>query len=107
VDFQSGTTLGTAANSSVDLIDGAQAGNVFWEVGSSATLGTGTMFAGSILALDSITADTGATITGALDALNGAVTLDANTISVVPEPGSSLLLGSGLLAIFGFRRRVR
>ena len=58
-----GSTLTTASASSVTLINGAQGGNVFWRVGSSATLGTTTSFAGDILALSSITLDTGATIT--------------------------------------------
>jgi len=66
---------------SMNLIGGAQACNVFWQVGSSATLGTGTTFRGNILALTSITATTGATIDGRALARNGAVTLDTNTIT--------------------------
>ena len=67
------------------LINGASPCNVFWQVGSSATLGTGTSFAGNILALTSITANTGATvINGGLYARNGAVTLDTNTITKLP-----------------------
>jgi uncharacterized protein with beta-barrel porin domain len=78
-----GSTLTTASASTVALINGAQGGNVFWRVGSSATLGTTTAFAGDILALTSITLDPGATITcGAAWAHNGAVTLDDNTISL-------------------------
>jgi outer membrane autotransporter protein len=80
--FQIGSTLITASNSSVLLINGAQACHVFWQVGSSATLGTGTRFAGTIMASDSITANTGATTIGRLLALNGAVTLDTNTIAL-------------------------
>ena len=102
--FQTGSTLITSANSVVNLVGGAQASNVFWQVGSSATLGTNTDFAGTILASDSITLNTGAMIDGGLYALNGAVTLDANTIAAVPEPGSSLLLGGGL-ALLALRRR--
>jgi hypothetical protein len=63
------------------MVNGAQACNVFWQVGSSATLGTNSSFRGSILALTSITATTGASITGRLLARNGAVTLDTNTIT--------------------------
>jgi len=77
--FQAGSTLTTASASSVVLINGAQACNVFWQVGSSATLGTGTAFAGNILALTSITLNTGATVQGRALARNGAVTLDTNT----------------------------
>jgi hypothetical protein len=79
--FQAGSTLTTATGSSVVFSGGAQACNVFWQVGSSATLGTGSSFKGTILALTSITATTGATIEGRLLARNGAVTLDTNTIT--------------------------
>ncbi len=82
--FQIGSTLITASNAQVVLINGAMAANVFWQVGSSATLGTGTSFIGSILAEISITATTGASSTCGLYALTGAVTLDTNTIGVCP-----------------------
>jgi uncharacterized membrane protein YgcG len=100
--FQAGSTLDTATNSTVSLIGAALPCNVFWQVGSSATLGTNSVFVGSILALTSITATTGATIQGRLLARNGAVTLDTNTItrpacattptssvSATPSPSSS------------------
>jgi uncharacterized protein with beta-barrel porin domain len=78
-----GSTLTTASGSSILLINGAQGGNVFFRVGSSATLGTTTSFAGDILALTSITLNTGATIIcGAAWAQSGAVTLDSNTITI-------------------------
>jgi hypothetical protein len=80
--FQIGSTLITASHSRVALIGGADACNVFWQVGSSATLGTGTTFRGTILALTSISATTGATIEGRALARNGAVTLDTNTITL-------------------------
>ncbi len=83
--FQIGSTLTTASNSSVVLANGATAGNVFWQVGSSATLGTDTVFAGSILALTSDTVTTGTSVTGRVFALNGAVTLDSNAITAVPS----------------------
>lgn len=79
--FQIGTTLITGSNTSVSLVNGAQACNVFWEVGSSATLGTGTSFVGTVMASASITANTAATIHGRLLAQTGAVTLEANTIT--------------------------
>ena len=103
--FQIGSTLTTASSSEVVLENGAQAGNVFWQVGSSATLGTGTSFEGSILAQDSITLDTGANLTGSVLAMNGGVTLDDNTVTAVAEPGTLLLLGIGLGAFFVFGRR--
>lgn len=79
--FQIGSTLITASNSQVLLINGARTANVFWQVGSSATLGTGTSFSGSILAEISITA-TDASSNCGLYALTGAVTLYTSTIGV-------------------------
>ncbi len=79
--FQAPSTLITDSASSVILTDGAQACNVFWQVGSSATLGTSSDFAGSVLALTSISVDTGDTIAGRALARNGAVTLDDDTIT--------------------------
>jgi outer membrane autotransporter protein len=81
--FNIGSTLTTASASSILLINGAQGSNVFFRVGSSATLGTTTAFEGDIVALTSITLDPGAGINcGAALAHNGAVTLDDNTITV-------------------------
>ncbi|MDQ2717660.1 MAG: ice-binding family protein, partial [Chloroflexota bacterium] len=79
--FQIGSTLTTASNASVLLINGTNACNVFWQVGSSVTVGTTTDFSGNILALASITAMTGAHFNGSLYARTGAVTLDSNTIT--------------------------
>ncbi|GAC1489330.1 MAG: hypothetical protein NVS1B1_06380 [Candidatus Limnocylindrales bacterium] len=79
-NFQAGSTLTTATGSSVVLTGGAQSCNVFWQVGSSATIGTGSSFKGTILALTSITVTTGASIDGRVLARNGAVTLDTDTI---------------------------
>jgi hypothetical protein len=80
--FQAGSTLTTASSSTIALENGAQACNVFWQVGSSATLGTTTNFAGSILATTSITLDTGASVNGRVLAIGGAVTMDDNTVTV-------------------------
>ena len=79
--FQIGSTLTTASNSSVSLINGALLCNVFWQIGSSATLGTTTDFKGNILALASITMTTSATLDGRALAQTGAVTLDANIVT--------------------------
>ncbi|WUX65178.1 ice-binding family protein (plasmid) [Streptomyces sp. NBC_01431] len=79
--FQIGSGLTTASSSRVSLINGASPCNVFWKIGSSATLGTSTAFVGNILAMTSITATTSATIEGRALARNGAVTLDTNTIT--------------------------
>jgi len=91
--FQIGSTLTTASNSSVVTINGGTMPGctVFWQVGSSATLGTGTAFEGHILALTSITMTTGSSILdGSALARNGAVTLDSNhIINCVSVPGPS------------------
>lgn len=79
--FQVGTALDAGTHSQVVLTDGAQACRVFWTVGSSATLGVASQFAGTVLAQTSITATTGATVDGRLLAQNGAVTLDSNTVT--------------------------
>ena len=93
--FQMGSTLTTASASNIKLINGAQASHVFWQVGSSATLGTGSSITGTIMALASITVTTGVTIEGRALALNGAVTLDTNTITTTPTPAPlPLLLGA-------------
>lgn len=108
--FQAGSTLITASGSSVILLGGAQAGNIFWQVGSSATLGTGTHFAGNILALTSITLETGATIEGSALARNAAVVLDANSITrAVPEPSTwaAAALLAGGAALMRWRKRTK
>jgi len=79
--FQAADTLTTASSSNIVITGGATSCNVFWQVGSSATFGTGTAFAGTVMAQQSITATTGATFAGRLLALNGAVTLDTNVIT--------------------------
>ncbi len=101
--IRTGSTLITANDSVVSLINGARAENVFWQVGSSATLGTFSDFSGSILASESITLTTGATISGRALALNGEVTMDNNT--VIPEPAGVLLVCAGLGGLFVRRRR--
>jgi hypothetical protein len=75
------STIVTAANSSVELIGEANPCNVYWQIGSSATLGTGTAFVGTVMAMESITATTGASVQGRLLARTGAVTLDTNVIT--------------------------
>jgi len=81
--FKIGSTLTTASNSSVTVINngGSSCNKVYWQVGSSATLGTGTSFTGDILALSSITLTTGANSNGRALARNGAVTLDTNHVN--------------------------
>lgn len=102
--IKAGTTLISASSSQVNLIGGAKAENVFWQVGSSATLGTNSKFAGDILALQSITLTTGASVDGRILALNGAVTMDNNMV-LIPEAGSALLLCSGLAWSLTIRKR--
>ena len=133
--FQIGSSLTTASASAVDVINGGPNDGVFWQVGSSATLGTSPVFAGNILADESITLNTTASILcGRAIALNGAVTMDTNTISndctaynggtgradfgskgfsggfgtAVPEPGTATLLGVGaFLSLLAYGRQSR
>lgn len=104
--FQAGSTLTTAAGSQIILVNGAQASNVFWQVGSSAIIGANSIFVGNILAYASITLTTGASVNGRVLALNGAVTLDTNTIGftlpfVTPENpfGVLTIVGVGFAAL--------
>lgn len=92
--FKTASTLITAGASTIVLANGAQACNIFWQVGSSATLGMNSLFKGSILASESATLTSGAKVEGQVLAQNGAVTLDTNTVTkatcaaaiVVPVP---------------------
>ena len=92
--FQASSDLVTGSNSVVRLVNGAEACNVFWQVGSSATLNTSSTFVGTIMALTSATLATGATVQGRVLARNGAVTLDANTITTPPTCAASSGTGS-------------
>ncbi|MSZ96922.1 MAG: DUF3494 domain-containing protein [Actinobacteria bacterium] len=78
--FQAASTVITSTSSTMTLSGGAQACNVYWRVGSSATIGVSSTFVGHVYAMDSVTATTNATIYGQLLARNAAVTLDTNTI---------------------------
>jgi Ice-binding-like len=102
--FQVGSKFTTSGNAVVTPIQGASPCNVFWQVGSSATIGTDSRFVGNILALTSISAQTGATFNGGLYARNGAVHLDNNTVTrsrcstvptKTPTPGKTPTSGPG------------
>ena len=127
--FQIGSTLTTASGSSVNLVNCLPA-NVFWLVGTSATIGTSSSFYGNILAQDAITLTTGATLHGRALARTAAVTLDTNTIampatlgggtgggppvpgggggSAAPAPSSLILVAIALVCagIYGARKRL-
>lgn len=79
--FQTDSTLITSSGSTIALINGASECNVFWQVGSSATLGSGSTFVGNILALTSITVESAVTVHGRALARTGAVTLDNDTFT--------------------------
>jgi len=104
--FQIGTELTTAPHSKVKLKNGATSSNVFWQVGSSATIGTDNDFAGNIMALTSISLN-GGTLDGRALARNGAVTISAaQTVNAVPEPSGIMALGMMLTsAAVWFRRK--
>jgi hypothetical protein len=109
--FQIGSTLTTGSNASVLFTNSGQGGSLFWQVGSSATIGSGTAFEGNILADASISLGTDASIgCGRALAINGAVTMDTNNVSIesagclssgpdVPEPATGAMTGVSLLLI--------
>ena len=88
--FKIGSTLTTASYSVVRMASGGKGPNVFWQIGSSATIGTYTTFVGNIIATASITMTTGATTTGRLFALNAAVTMDDNTAFAIAAAVSDI-----------------
>jgi uncharacterized repeat protein (TIGR01451 family) len=92
--FQMGTTLTTASDSQVIMSSGGRGANVFWQIGSSATLGTGTAFRGNIIAYTSITMTTNVSLVGRVFALGGAVTMDTNNINAVPASPEVTLVAS-------------
>jgi hypothetical protein len=108
--FQIGSTLITDVGSQVIVKNGGQnclAANVYWAVGSSATIGVDSQFVGNILALISITLNTGASVSGSALALTGAVTMDTNKVSVcsggtvppVPSYGEIKVTGGGQISV--------
>jgi hypothetical protein len=106
--FQAGSTLTAEVGSQVILTNGAQANDVFWQVGSSATiLGGSTAFEGTVLALTSITVTSGVTMTGNLLAQSGTVTLDSDNITAVPEPACTSILIAGFMGLAIGAGRIR
>ena len=103
--FQIGSEFTAEDDSIVIGINGTSPSQVYFQVGSSTTLGTNASLLGTIISNTSSTLTPGATVNGRVISLNGAVTLDSNTISNIPEPTSSLLCALG--AIFASTRRKR
>ena len=95
------TTLIAGTTGVVSIINGGSAANVFWQVGSSATIGAGTAWQGTILALTSVTLVTGATLNGRALARNGAVTMDTNTVNLPSGGGGGG--GGAAISIWGMR----
>ncbi len=107
-DILIGTTLTTSVASSIVLTNGAQPDNVYWRIGTSATIGGGSLFSGTVLADQSITLNSGAEVTGRLLALNGTTTLNNNIVSApasVPEVESLLPIAMLCLTAGVLRRR--
>jgi hypothetical protein len=92
--FQIGSSLTTASTASVEVINGGGTCNVFWQVGSSATLGTATNLVGNVIALSDITLTTGANVAGRVLARNGAVTLPVSSSWSLMLLGALLALGA-------------
>ena len=116
--FLIGNSLTTASSASIVFKNGGYGENVFWQVGSTATLGSDTSFAGNILAFDNINLNTGASIQcGRAFSQHGGVTMDTNDISIdmgvcegtaLPEPGTATMLSLGLvLSVVGLMRKSR
>jgi hypothetical protein len=108
--LQAGSTLGTGANSNVTLAGGTQACNVFWQVGSSATLGASSELAGTILASTSISIGDSVTVNGRALARDAAVTLINDTVTVTPCAGSLSITAPAVTAfsvkLTGFNQTV-
>ena len=93
--FQMVSSLDTATASQVVLLNGALASNIFWQVGSSAVLAGNSSFTGNILAQESITLNSGTSLSGVALANTGAVTMTSSSV-VIPEPSSCIFAGAAL-----------
>ena len=98
--FQVGSALTFAVGTQIVLIDGASASDVFWQVGTAATLDASTVFAGSLLASTTIDVGLDSTVDGGLLAMTGAVTLNDDLITAVPEPADIGLIVAGCAGLF-------
>jgi hypothetical protein len=105
--FQFGSTITTAVSSSIVLINGAQACNVYWQVGTSATIGTTTTFVGNILASQSVTLNHGVRMVGGIYALKAAITLDGDNVAAQGDCSGSVTRRGAELVVGRRERRRR
>jgi len=97
--FQIASSLGTASSSSISLVNGAQACNVFWQVGSEATLGTNSTFVGTIMASASISVTTGTSVAGRALARSGQVSLDDNVFTTASCAATTTTEAGGVTTV--------
>jgi type VI secretion system secreted protein VgrG len=102
--FQIGTTFGISTASKIILINGASEQNIFFNIGSSSTIGAGAVLKGTFIAQTQINSGAGVDLDGRFIALTDGMTINSNNVSPIPEPPTSLLLGIGGLMLIARRK---